>query len=169
MPGRCRIRSALINLFRSLDKHSELPKELAPVIGRAALTEEESMGNTDYPLTVRPLSKEDGGGWLVEYPDLPVCMSEGETIAGRAFSRDSPCGYRRSTSTRVPSGRVGPHVDALEPEFPSDHAAGTQALAIQGLLGVFGMPAAGSLAISRNCRTSKVPLPITRSYGGATV
>jgi antitoxin HicB len=26
------------------------------------------------------LSKEEGGGYLVEYPDIPGCMSDGETV-----------------------------------------------------------------------------------------
>ncbi len=26
-----------------------------------------------YQFTVRPLSKDEGGGYLVEYPDLPGC------------------------------------------------------------------------------------------------
>ena len=34
----------------------------------------------DYAFVVRPLSAEDGGGYLVEFPDLPGCMSDGETI-----------------------------------------------------------------------------------------
>lgn len=34
----------------------------------------------DYPFTIRPLSEEDGGGYLIEFPDLPGCMSDGETI-----------------------------------------------------------------------------------------
>ncbi len=38
------------------------------------------MSNTDYRFTVRPLSEDEGDGWLVEYPDLPGCMSDGETI-----------------------------------------------------------------------------------------
>ena len=33
-----------------------------------------------YQFTVRPLSKVEGGGYLVEYPDIPGCMSDGETI-----------------------------------------------------------------------------------------
>ena len=37
------------------------------------------MGNYEYPLIVRPLSEEDGAGYLIEYPDLPGCMSDGET------------------------------------------------------------------------------------------
>src|SRR5450432_169567 len=32
-----------------------------------------------YPFTIRPLSTEDGGGFLIEYPDLPGCHSDGET------------------------------------------------------------------------------------------
>lgn len=32
-----------------------------------------------YPFTVRPLSEADGGGFLVEFPDLPGVMSDGET------------------------------------------------------------------------------------------
>ncbi|MBN8734274.1 MAG: type II toxin-antitoxin system HicB family antitoxin [Acidobacteria bacterium] len=46
-----------------------------------------------YQFTVRPLSKEEGGGYLVEYPDIPGCMSDGETIEeaienGREALRD---------------------------------------------------------------------------------
>ena len=33
-----------------------------------------------YQFTVRPLSAEEGGGYLVEYPDIPGCMSDGDTI-----------------------------------------------------------------------------------------
>lgn len=32
-----------------------------------------------YPILLRPLTKEEGGGWLAEVPDLPGCMSDGET------------------------------------------------------------------------------------------
>ena len=47
-----------------------------------------------YQFTVRPLSREEGGGYLVEYPDIPGCMSDGETIEealanGRDALRDS--------------------------------------------------------------------------------
>jgi antitoxin HicB len=37
------------------------------------------MANPRYPLTVRPLAAEDGGGWLAEFPDLPGCMADGDT------------------------------------------------------------------------------------------
>ncbi|HEY4361805.1 MAG TPA: type II toxin-antitoxin system HicB family antitoxin [Bryobacteraceae bacterium] len=32
-----------------------------------------------YPFTIRPLSEEDGGGFAIEYPDLPGCISDGST------------------------------------------------------------------------------------------
>jgi len=38
------------------------------------------MKSNDYPFIIRPLSKEEGSGILIEYPDLPGCMSDGETI-----------------------------------------------------------------------------------------
>ena len=34
---------------------------------------------TEYPFELRPLTNDEGGGWLVVYPDLPGCMSDGET------------------------------------------------------------------------------------------
>jgi antitoxin HicB len=33
----------------------------------------------DYSFDLRPLSKAEGGGWLITWPDLPGCMSDGET------------------------------------------------------------------------------------------
>ncbi|HTW68657.1 MAG TPA: type II toxin-antitoxin system HicB family antitoxin [Acetobacteraceae bacterium] len=38
------------------------------------------MSQTDYRFTIRPLTAEEGGGYLIEFPDLPGCMSDGETI-----------------------------------------------------------------------------------------
>ncbi len=32
-----------------------------------------------YPFQIRPLTEEEGGGYLIEYPDIPGCMSDGET------------------------------------------------------------------------------------------
>lgn len=32
-----------------------------------------------YPITIRPLSEAEGGGFLALAPDLPGCMSDGET------------------------------------------------------------------------------------------
>ena len=46
-----------------------------------------------YRVSVRQLSKDEGGGFLAEYPDIPGCMSDGETIEeaianGREALRD---------------------------------------------------------------------------------
>lgn len=35
---------------------------------------------TEYPFTIRHLNQEEGGGYFIEFPDLPGCMSDGETI-----------------------------------------------------------------------------------------
>lgn len=36
--------------------------------------------NINYPFTIRPLSREEGGGYFIEFSDLPGCVSDGETI-----------------------------------------------------------------------------------------
>ena len=38
------------------------------------------MSETDTPFAIRPLTSEEGGGYPIEFPDLPGCMSDGETI-----------------------------------------------------------------------------------------
>ena len=61
----------------------------------------------DYPVVLRPLNAADGGGWIVIVPDLPGCMSDGETAhaalmnaefainewkdAARSMGRPIPC------------------------------------------------------------------------------
>jgi predicted RNase H-like HicB family nuclease len=40
---------------------------------------EEVVAPLVYPVVVEPLSVEDGGGFLATAPDLPGCMSDGET------------------------------------------------------------------------------------------
>ena len=32
-----------------------------------------------YETIIRPLSAEEGGGYLAEFPDLPGCYADGET------------------------------------------------------------------------------------------
>lgn len=39
------------------------------------------MRSLEYAVIVSPLSSEDGGGFLATVPDLPGCMSDGETPA----------------------------------------------------------------------------------------
>lgn len=38
------------------------------------------MKRLKYSAMIRPLSKDEGGGYLIEIPDLPGCMADGETV-----------------------------------------------------------------------------------------
>ncbi len=63
-----------------------------------------------YQFTVRPLTKEEGGGYLVEYPDIPGCMSDGETVEeailhGREALRDCLEVFKES-DRRIPKSSV---------------------------------------------------------------
>jgi len=67
-----------------------------------------------YQFTVRPLSREEGGGYLVEYPDIPGCMSDGETVEeaianGREALRDCVAVFRES-GRKIPK----PGIDAAQ-------------------------------------------------------
>jgi antitoxin HicB len=70
-----------------------------------------SSRNVDrYQFTVRPLSADEGGGYLVEYPDVPGCMSDGETIEeaisnGREALRDC-LGVFKETGRKIPKPSV---------------------------------------------------------------
>lgn len=34
----------------------------------------------DYPFEIRPLTAEEGGGFLISFPDFSECISDGETV-----------------------------------------------------------------------------------------
>jgi antitoxin HicB len=38
-----------------------------------------NMADLDYAVMIEPLAAEDGGGFVATVPDLPGCMSDGET------------------------------------------------------------------------------------------
>lgn len=38
------------------------------------------MSKLKYPISIRPLSISEGGGYLAEFPDLPGCVADGETV-----------------------------------------------------------------------------------------
>jgi antitoxin HicB len=66
-----------------------------------------------YRVTVRQLSTDEGGGFVAEYPDIPGCMSDGETIEeaianGREALRDCIEVFRQS-------GRQVPKPSVVEP------------------------------------------------------
>jgi antitoxin HicB len=35
----------------------------------------------DYPFEIRPLTPDEGGGFLIAYPDFSECIADGETVA----------------------------------------------------------------------------------------
>ena len=73
------------------------------------------MKQLEYSILIEPLSPEDGGGFVATVPDLPGCMSDGETPedavlnvtdaikewidASRALGRDVPKPSRRQLLT----------------------------------------------------------------------
>ena len=51
----------------------------------------------DYPCAVRHLTAEEGGGYLITFPDLPGCMSDGNTLAeAKRNAADAVTGYLAS-------------------------------------------------------------------------
>ena len=40
---------------------------------------QEKLRLEDYPFTICLLATEDGGGYRIEFPDVPGCISDGET------------------------------------------------------------------------------------------
>lgn len=56
---------------------------------------------------IRPLTKEEGGGYMIEFPDFPGCMADGETPE-EAISegRDALLSYQRTLEELGRSGRA---------------------------------------------------------------
>ena len=46
------------------------------------------MASRDYAVLIEPLSEADGGGFLATVPDLPGCMSDGESRAVAAANAE---------------------------------------------------------------------------------
>jgi antitoxin HicB len=69
-----------------------------------------------YAHIISPLSDEDGGGYLITFPDLPGCMSDGETEAEAvANGRDA---FIAVVSALADMGR-----DIPAPSFSPDSAS----------------------------------------------
>src|ERR1043166_7823425 len=79
------------------------------------------MSKLDYPITLRPLTKSEGGGWLAEFPDLPGCMADGATP--EEAMREAADAARSWIRTAKAHG--DPIVDrsliARSPALPLDH------------------------------------------------
>jgi antitoxin HicB len=77
----------------------------------------------EYPVVLRPLSPEDGGGWIAIVPDLPGCMSDGKNAYEALESVTSAIDEWKEAARAM--GRPVPAPDAslestLEQEVP-DH------------------------------------------------
>ena len=60
----------------------------------------------DYPIEIRPLSAEEGGGFLATFPDLPGCMADGQTPA-EAID-DAKGAFNSWMAAHLADGRVAP-------------------------------------------------------------
>lgn len=65
----------------------------------------------DYPLEIRRLTKDEGGGFLATFPDLPGCMADGETqeeaIADARGAFDSWMAAHVAEGRPIPEPRQG--------------------------------------------------------------
>ena len=77
------------------------------------------MSRLEYPIVVEPLPIEDGGGFVATVPDLPGCMSDGET--------SSNCSVSQGLDPTYASG--GPMVTV---RVPTPAISGTGALGMGG-------------------------------------
>ena len=67
--------------------------------------------HTLYPVEVRPLSQQEGGGWLATFPDLPGCMGDGETpqdaISDGYLAAQAWLGVAQECGDLIPSPGAG--------------------------------------------------------------
>lgn len=76
----------------------------------------------EYMHEMTPLSEEDGGGFMITFPDLPGCMSDGETIEEAIENgRDA---FVACISALVDMGRPVPPPSARPVELMEMEASG---------------------------------------------
>ena len=68
----------------------------------------------DNPLEVRPLTADEGGGWLASFPDLPGCMADGNTP--EAAIADARGAFACWMAAHVADGRSIPVPGGGDPE-----------------------------------------------------
>ncbi len=65
----------------------------------------------EYPFEVRPLSTEEGGGFLISYPDFSDCIADGdsidEAIKNGADALEATIAALKSKGLRVPVPNSG--------------------------------------------------------------
>lgn len=77
------------------------------------------MNDPDYPVVLRPLAPEDGGGWIALVPDLPGCMSDGESADEALRNVRDAIGEWRDAAARLGRPVPGPD-DSLDRCFGTD-------------------------------------------------
>ena len=72
------------------------------------------MRKPEYAVVIEPLSEEDGGGFLATVPDLPGCMSDGDTREEAARNvEDAIASWleeARSVGREIPKLRAALHI-----------------------------------------------------------
>ena len=74
------------------------------------------MPRLEYPVIIEPLPEEEGGGFVALVPDLPGCMSDGETPeAALASVQDAAAAWiEEATVLGRPVPRPSRHLVAAE-------------------------------------------------------
>jgi predicted RNase H-like HicB family nuclease len=74
------------------------------------------MPKLEYPVIIEPLPEDDGGGYVALVPDLPGCMSDGETPeAALASVQDAAAAWiEEATALGRPVPRPSRHLVAAE-------------------------------------------------------
>jgi antitoxin HicB len=71
------------------------------------------MRKPDYAVIIEPLAEEDGGGFVATVPDLPGCMSDGDTREEAARNvEDAIASWleeARSVGREIPRPRAALH------------------------------------------------------------
>ncbi len=75
----------------------------------------------EYTHIVSPISVEDGGGFLVTFPDLLGCMSDGETE--REAISNARDAFSAWVSARVDAGEEVPAPERNPPALSGNHNA----------------------------------------------
>lgn len=70
----------------------------------------------EYPVVLRPLGADDGGGWIAIVPDLPGCMSDGAN-AYEALQRAEDAIEEWKDAARTMGRAVPPPDDSLHRSF----------------------------------------------------
>ena len=62
---------------------------------------------TDYPFEVRPLSADEGGGYLISFPDFAECISDGAEVENGRDALKAPVAALKAKKVQVPAPNSG--------------------------------------------------------------